>query len=522
MGGYFYSKRRYVHPDGMWADVTIARFPPESLKFEDIVLQNPLVRMRDEAHFLIYKALERGEDDPVAVTWACPEVPLAVSDAFPGLDSTTDDGEFLLDVGSFVTYTMRELISRGWLFRSDGRWQIAVSRRNSRWLALAGDVLQWLERGNRIWLETLTREEPGWIPIERFQPGNCAPIGRCGFLRDVVRQRAPKVAFNTSYFLLEQDDYVSHHSALGDPYGLLVRDGVIERPPLYRRGTIWMGGDGRWHVNRVGMEDVWLRLPGGLRLSPPGGDGPCFALNPTDGAEFALYTRHYGIESAGRPLGSTPESPGSLEITVVDRRIVGWKYDGGLLIPQNGFVLAIAPGAVPDETVESLRAGGKVSYGFARADLAGMLRAVQAGPELIRGGEVTLGERSLDDEGFWWSREVGGEYVVGVVPTDYSDEKARLRTGRLGIGVRADGGLVVVAAAGVNEGMEIEGVDSIGLDLWVLASLLAEGGAIEAVNLDGGGSTQLFFECGLATHPGDRRGRPGLSYERMIPSAGIA
>ena len=41
------------------------------------------------------------------------------------------------------------------------------------------------------------------------------------------------------------------------------------------------------------------------------------------------------------------------------------------------------------------------------------------------------------------------------------------------------------------------------------------------INLDGGGSTQLFYRGGLATAPGSRYGLPGVQFERMVPAIGV-
>ena len=63
--------------------------------------------------------------------------------------------------------------------------------------------------------------------------------------------------------------------------------------------------------------------------------------------------------------------------------------------------------------------------------------------------------------------------------------------------------------------------DSAGATLVELAELLSEAGAVDAINLDGGGSTQLFYMGGSATVPGNRYGIPGVRFERLVPSAGI-
>ena len=54
-----------------------------------------------------------------------------------------------------------------------------------------------------------------------------------------------------------------------------------------------------------------------------------------------------------------------------------------------------------------------------------------------------------------------------------------------------------------------------------LTDLLQKAGAVDALNLSGEGSSHLFVAGGLANTPSDRRGRPGVVFERMLPSIGI-
>jgi hypothetical protein len=69
--------------------------------------------------------------------------------------------------------------------------------------------------------------------------------------------------------------------------------------------------------------------------------------------------------------------------------------------------------------------------------------------------------------------------------------------------------------------VRVPGVESAGATLAELATLLQEAGAVDAVNLDGGGSTQAHYLGGEAIGSGDRRGLPRVRYERMIPSVGM-
>jgi exopolysaccharide biosynthesis protein len=87
--------------------------------------------------------------------------------------------------------------------------------------------------------------------------------------------------------------------------------------------------------------------------------------------------------------------------------------------------------------------------------------------------------------------------------------------------VDAEGAIIVVAIAGSSQGIAQPGIDSAGATLLELAAQLQAAGAVHAINLDGGGSTQVFVEGGLANRPGDRRGRQGVAYERLVPTIGI-
>lgn len=51
------------------------------------------------------------------------------------------------------------------------------------------------------------------------------------------------------------------------------------------------------------------------------------------------------------------------------------------------------------------------------------------------------------------------------------------------------------------------------------AQRMLEFGAVDAMNLDGGGSTQLFTGAGALVRPSDTRGVSFASYDRLIPTA---
>ena len=71
------------------------------------------------------------------------------------------------------------------------------------------------------------------------------------------------------------------------------------------------------------------------------------------------------------------------------------------------------------------------------------------------------------------------------------------------------------------KGVKHPDLDSAGATLVELAEFLQEMGAMDAVNMDGGGSSQLFFLGGLTTVPGNRLGLQSVHYERMVPAVGV-
>ncbi len=515
-----FAQSRRKWGDGGFSEATVLRFPPEGFRFAEIDQQDRTVKLGEIAYLRAVKAQAQGVEEPRIVAFARLEQDRPVGEVFPGLDPFTEEGERLYSANSLLTYTLRTLLARGWL-RFDGTgWQAAVPAGEPLWRERARAVLALLTGEDRLYLGgALGRRLTTAADFAGFDARrDLIPVDRLGFVREFVWRERPLVAFNAAYFLLEHDDFYSHHSALGEAYNLYVRDGEILRPPLYRRAAFFQGADGRWRAGRFSPADLTITLPGGVTLRWKGG-------NEYRGARgrvaATVYTRTSGLAARGGPLRRTPTAPGRVEYAVVDRRIVSRKVGGGLEIPQNGLVLSFAPDALPPEAIPD---GGLplVRYGFARPEQRGIRHAIQAGPLLLQGGEPALTVGSLADEEFWPTPPGQDEPAqVGVLPTDYPLDIDRTRAGRLGLGVDAEGRLIVVAAPGTERRARRPEFDSAGATLLELTGWLAEAGAVEAINLDGGGSTQLFYRGGLTTTPGNRYRLPGVQFERMVPSIGV-
>jgi hypothetical protein len=518
-------QKRHWWGDRRFSDVVTARMPPEGLRFAEIDQCPHTLKLGEVAYLRELKARVRGIKNPVIVAFARLEQDHALSRLAPELDPYTATGERLLSANSLLTVTLRTLLTRGWLQYDGEVWDTRIPQHQARWRGLADWALRLLTRDHRLLLAgALGRRVSSAVRFEGFDTRrDLVPVDRLGFVREFFWRKRPRVAFNAAFFLLEHDDYFSHHSALGEPYGLYVRDGSILRPPLYRRAALFQRVDGLWQIERLSMADVTITLAHGITLRPQEsrGKGIPFALNPENGSEVAVYTRAWGLASRGEPLRVTPQDPDRLEFTIMDTRVVGRKRGGGLPIPQNGMVLSVFPSALPVATASDQELF-RVTYGFAHPRHRGIRQAIQTGPELVRGGAPVVSEESLVDEEFWPTPRGATDLAdVGVAPTDYPDDVDQTRAGRIGIGFDANGSLVVVAVPSTERGTQRAGLDSAGATLLELAGLMAQAGATDAINLDGGGSTQLFYYGGLTTTPGNRYGMAGVCFERMVPSVGV-
>jgi hypothetical protein len=523
--GLNFASARHVWQDGTFSDVVTLRFPSAGLYFEEIEQQDREVKLQTIARLRAVKAQARGVHEPRTILLALPGRDCAADVLFPDLDCTTDTGERLYSANSFLQYVLRELLARRWLSYDGKTWRSEVPDNQPTWQARARAVLRFLQGEGRLRIYgELGRPLRGAADLDGFDvKRDLIPVARLGFIRETVWRRRPRVAFNAAYFLLEHDDFAGHHAALGEAYNLYVRDGKVLRPPLYRRAGLYQRGDGVWQASRMSLADVSLTLPGGLQLRPPGTApaGPSFTLEAGGDAPIIIYTRATGLPLSNEPLRETPRDPNRIEYTLVDTRVVGWKRGGGLAIPQNGLILscdrrALPADAIPDHGLPRIR------YAFAREPLSTVRQALQAGPLLVQDGALALAPVSLAQEQFWPTPPVApGDDRVGIVPTDYPDDVDRTRAGRIGLGVDAEGQMIIVALPGTERGSHRPAVDSSGATLLELAQLLADAGAQQAINLDGGGSTQLFVMGGLATLPGNRYRIPGLSFERMVPCIGV-
>lgn len=154
-------------------------------------------------------------------------------------------------------------------------------------------------------------------------------------------------------------------------------------------------------------------------------------------------------------------------------------------IPEDGFIIS-ASGKKREELLRRLKIGMKVTLGFShsvlsdsvKTDMFGSAEDVTNGvPQLIKNGRI----------GITWREEKANRAFV------------ETRHPRTAVAKLKDGKFLMMTVDGRSE-------SSAGIDLYKLAELLLEFGAVDAMNLDGGGSTTMFLDGKVVNKPSDKEG----------------
>lgn len=299
----------------------------------------------------------------------------------------------------------------------------------------------------------------------------CAPLR---LLRTVAAGLAPgEILINANHFLFLPPEIATPFDAYGDPIGLVLADGVIETPPQAPRTCLLVGETGP-EIRRTGFADITIRAATG-QVFTPHPFGPAMCSGP--GTAFALF---HG--SAG---GVSPAGDGLWDLAFVGRHAVALAPGGGLSIPRAGCVLRCASRPEAEAV-----AAGPLSY-----SLPGLGQGVQSGPLIVDAAECTEEARDVFAEEMM-SGAAPRPDSVPVSPHAWAADWHRTRAARLSAGITAAGELFFCAVEGTSSSFR-DG-PARGATLHDLAMLMIEEGAVRAMHLDGGGSTQVFCQGGGA------------------------
>lgn len=263
----------------------------------------------------------------------------------------------------------------------------------------------------------------------------------------------------------------------GAPIGLTVRNGELLNTPAKARAVF------AWGPKEATVALVTPKAT----LTTEAGIGPLDAVNqPIGESGIALYTAAQGrLTPREGALMVTLDVPNVTwaPSTVVTAKVASVPSESGALTIDPGKAVLLATGSKRGR-LEDLRAGDSVTV---RLDTPGLSwekfdNVIGGGPFLLRDGKVDIDAAA---EGF---------------NTGFADA----RHPRTAIGRTAEGDIWLVAIDGRQ-------AQSAGATLQEEAAIMQRLGCVDAINLDGGGSTAMHIRGLTVNRPSDGQERPFAS-----------
>lgn len=269
--------------------------------------------------------------------------------------------------------------------------------------------------------------------------------------------------------------------AKGEPVGALVIGGKVLSEPVRNRAVLAIQDDGyqvRAAVAHLTMTSE-LRVGGKMAVIHP-----IAGINrPREKDELILFTPEFHHTTLTEADG--------IEVIVTGNRVTAvFDGAGSKAIPNAGFVIS-ATGRAREWVRTHLRRGSRVGVKTSiKAD-----PPIHFTPNFILGG----GPQLLSS----------GRKAFPVEANRYSESLYQQRHPRTAIGWRADGKLILITVDGRQK-------QSAGMTMDELAGLMLKLGCLEAMNLDGGGSTTMIVKNKIANNPSDATGERAVSDALLI------
>ncbi len=286
----------------------------------------------------------------------------------------------------------------------------------------------------------------------------------------IAKRKKAVAAINAGFFRLDRSVYA------GDPVGLFMIDGkALSEATNDRIQMIVNNGSAKTDVRFARTKlSLSMRL-GAETVSINGIDRERTA------DDLVMYTPEFGATTNSSSVGT--------EVVVIKGVITAILSDvGNAAIPRNGFVIS-ASGKMGDRLRELARMSASVILRQEWEGLPaefhwdrGKLDVVTGVPQLIRNGSIDI----------TWEQERSSKSFV------------ETRHPRTAVAKLKDGKFLLLTADGRSDA-------SAGIGLNDLAKLMLELGAIDAINLDGGGSTTMYVNGEIVNKPSDATGERKVS-----------
>lgn len=277
-------------------------------------------------------------------------------------------------------------------------------------------------------------------------------INRLMKVENFARYANAYAAMNASYF----------KQNTGTPLGLTILDGKMMTGPLMNRSVFAIDKHGRCFITKACL-DGEITIGNNDTVKIKNINQPIMSQ---EGAH--LYNRHWGT--------STPTTAEGYLHIAIDRNKIIEINTAPVTIPATGFAVVMRSALIPCPIYEDTPV--KYTYSICPKELCKAQFAFAAGPNLV----------------------VDGCKNVDYTEQNFSAVFANVRTARSAIGIKQDGTVILLTVDGKQKGV------SEGATLSEMADIMLNLGACQAMNLDGGSSTQMVVEGRLVNIPTNRIG----------------
>lgn len=307
----------------------------------------------------------------------------------------------------------------------------------------------------------------GMLPITTV-----IPVGsEAGLLSETDPDAAMKV--NANFFIMDPFDCATPYDHIGFPFGLLVKDGIVEQPPLFGREALLVRKDGSVRIETPELKNLRVHIGEKVFVY---GEKARFYSRPNHPAVFAKKA-----------------------LVVIGRKVVAVRENGLTTVPGAGFVIC-------PEGDCTAKPGDRVTY----EGMEDILFGIQVGNSILRDGVKT--DRFISR--FYNIKTL---QPVPYPPCLYPMDFRNARAARIALGADAEGKPMLLWAEGAAKLGHEPGVDSCGATLPDMARICAEVGMVNAVNLDGGGSAQILLKNARSLMISDRKAEDFSESERSVP-----
>jgi hypothetical protein len=332
---------------------------------------------------------------------------------------------------------------------------------------------------------------------------------RCGQARDAITLEGPTRGREPVHSLAARQGALAAVNAdffpfTAGPVSLAIRDGELLREPLAYRACLGIGANG------VVMD---VLTPIGTLTPATGAPVPLDGINryPHDGETVALTPSYAASNRLDKPATVVTLSGVGLPVRVSQdmhgtvEAVASLAVNEPLPLCPAGSVLLVASGQAAGGLAAQCKGGDMLTFRF---DLTSNAPPPQRGrypsrAGLLRGRMFTPSWTDVQQAvggGPWLVR--GGQVAVDGEAEDFPAESfVNSRHARTAAGVTSDGTLLLVTVDGGQAW-------SRGVSLPDLALLMQRLGAVNAINLDGGGSSTMAVGGGVVNAPSDGRERP--------------